>query len=627
MLVIKFFVGAAFGFFLPGFLISKLLKSKLPLVSSFLISLLILFHVIFLMGIAGIVLEYRTILILLAAVSLLPACFLRKNKDFTICAGFGWSGRWWRYGIFLIFPLASAVIILLRCTLQPFISPDSLFRWNFLAELIFKYGNFDFYPPFTASDYLIYFYSDGIPPLVSFCYFWLYASLGKVAPAASGVFVVVQFSLMLLLCYKTAKLFFNSRQAGIYAVLMALTSKMLFFSFMLGQETGLTALSLTAVVYFIVAARHEDDWRAMVLAGMAAALGALSREYGVAFIFCGILVCRWRKHSIKSLMIFTLTAVMFSLPWYLRNWQITGNPFYSNLSWGLFPVNEVHTGIVKVWTRYFGLMHNLIPALKVMAKELLRHMPLHTVFFFIFWSLFVISRKFRQTSGYIPVIGGIIVVLWLYSIGQTVGGMSYSMRVLSPVIVLFSIWGGGILYKLTSYLRLRLKKQRAAALRRCMLCGLCGWCLLTVIQTLTFPFPFNPWVQPVKELLRQGFSPLPTIQARIYKYLEPVPTGSRVLSDSAYYHASLSSRLCRNISLVAVWSPEVNFLFDKEKGFMELCERLRQSGIKYVLYSKNSYNNIYLEKFPFFARYQSSSRKLVEGDDSILFKLPAEQEY
>ena len=156
---------------------------------------------------------------------------------------------------------------------------DTPFRWDFLARQLLAYGKFDFYPPLTPADFRTYFFVDGIPPLVSFTHWWLYASAGRHLPALTSVFVAAQFVCTLAFTYGAASAVF-SRRAGVLAAAILAASPLYFRSVVQGQETGLTALSIAATIYFVVIARQPDDLPAMVSAGLAAALCALSREYG-----------------------------------------------------------------------------------------------------------------------------------------------------------------------------------------------------------------------------------------------------------------------------------------------------------------------------------------------------------
>src|SRR6185312_9668244 len=138
---------------------------------------------------------------------------------------------------------------------------------------------FSFYPPLTPGDFRTYFYVDGIPPMVSFTNWWLYVSAGAYRPALLAIFVAAQFAGSLAFTYGAAAALF-SRRTGILAAAILAACPLFFRSIVLGQETGLTALAIAAMVYFLVTAQRPDDVRAMISAGLAAALCALAREYG-----------------------------------------------------------------------------------------------------------------------------------------------------------------------------------------------------------------------------------------------------------------------------------------------------------------------------------------------------------
>ena len=164
--------------------------------------------------------------------------------------------------------------------------------------------------------------------MVSFTHWWLYASAGRYLPALICVFVAAQFACTLAFTYGAAAALF-SRRAGILAAALLAACPLFFKSVVLGQETGLTALSIAAMLYFIVTARQPDDVPAMVSAGLAAALCALSREYGWIALVAGVIALLWRRPPLKQVFIFAGVAMAVAAPWYARNWALTGNPFYS----------------------------------------------------------------------------------------------------------------------------------------------------------------------------------------------------------------------------------------------------------------------------------------------------------
>ncbi len=66
------------GLFLPGYFIARSLKNALTGASSFVISLVVLFHSVFWLGIAGVPITLWTVLLCLVVAAVLSAWLLRK---------------------------------------------------------------------------------------------------------------------------------------------------------------------------------------------------------------------------------------------------------------------------------------------------------------------------------------------------------------------------------------------------------------------------------------------------------------------------------------------------------------------------------------------------------------------
>jgi len=66
------------GLFLPGYFITKSLKNRMAAASAFLISLLILFHTVFWLGIAGVPITLWTVSPCLALAAVVGACIAKK---------------------------------------------------------------------------------------------------------------------------------------------------------------------------------------------------------------------------------------------------------------------------------------------------------------------------------------------------------------------------------------------------------------------------------------------------------------------------------------------------------------------------------------------------------------------
>jgi Dolichyl-phosphate-mannose-protein mannosyltransferase len=586
------------GLFVPGFFIAKYLRHTLWCASAFTLSLLVLFHSVFWLGVLRTPITLWTVLPCLVAVS----------------AGAAWLGR--RSAIpaeskrmpqfdsqDLILILSSTLVgavLFARSAVSPLIGGDTLFRWDFLAQKLLTLGRFDFYPPLTAADFRTYFFVDGIPPMVSFTNWWLYASAGRYLPSLISVFVTLQFGCTLAFVYGAASAVF-SRRAGVLAAAMLAGAPLYFNSVVLGQETGLTALAIAATIYFVVTARQPDDVRAMVSAGLAAALCALSREYGWIALIAGVIALLWRRQPLKQVAIFAAVATAAAAPWYVRNWILAGNPFYS-LSFLNFAVNPIHTAILQYYNALFGL-HTWTAATWVSLLWFLLH-------FATFQILAGIPGGFTQfrRRGYLIVIALVLSAVWIESAGYTSGGVSGSTRVLSPVIVVLSITGAGILETLT-----RRARWRTAIVIAIVLCQL--WTASHGVL-----YPNDPSTLSLSQWPQNAFQPTPLrtefqISDQLLKYLPP---GSRVLSESAYLHAALTGK---GIEVVPVWSPEVRFIFSLSPEESE--RQLRSLRIGSVAYYPNSLNTQYLvSASPFYTALPKRWHVLAEIPGVLFIVVP-----
>ena len=332
-------------------------------------------------------------------------------------------------------------VLLVHSAISPLMGGDTLFRWDFLAQRLLALGRFDFYPPLTAADFRTYFFVDGIPPMVSFTHWWLYASAGRYLPSLICIFVAAQFACTLAFTYGAASAVF-SRRAGVLAAAILAASPLYFRSVVLGQETGLTALSIAATIYFIVTARQPNDVPAMVSAGLAAALCALSREYGWIAVIAGVIALLWRRQPLKQVFVFGAVATAAAAPWYVRNWILSGNPFYS-LRFGSFAVNPIHDRILHYYSASLGVQQWTVGNWASVLSVLL--------LFATFQVLAGIPGGFTRfrPHGYLIVIALLLVAVWIQSVGFTSGGAEGSMRVLSPALVVLSITAAGLLEPLT----------------------------------------------------------------------------------------------------------------------------------------------------------------------------------
>jgi len=586
------------GLLLPGYFLARCLRQSLWGASAFVLSLPILFHCVFWLGILGVPIKLGTVLPLLIAASGAAAWAQRR---FSPPAQKSPKTPWTRQErtLFLSAGVVGA-ILLVDSVRSPLNGSDATFRWDFLAHRLLAVGNFNFYPPFHAADFQNYFYVDGIPPMVSFARWWLYASAGEYLPWLICLSVAAEFAGTLAFVYGAASALF-SRRAGVLAAAILAASPLFFRAVLLGQETGLTALSIAAMLYFIVTARQPKDVRAMVSAGLAAALCALSREYGWIALVAGLIALVWRRQALKQVFVFAAVAAAVAAPWYVRNWTLFGNPFYS-LRFGGFAVNPVHDAFLQFYKRYLGVQ-TWTAANWVSIFLLILGLAIPQVLAGIPGGF----RHFRR-YGYLIVIALLLVGVWFLSVGYTSGGVEISLRVLSPALAVLSITAAGALEALMCRARWRIPVWIAV-----------GACLFWTAAQGVF-YPASPFSVRPEEWLSKAFPViLPPGEFQLRDQLvKTLPRGYRVLSDSAYLHAAL---IDAGIEVVPVWSPEVRFIFSSTAEESE--QRLGALRIGIVVLAPRTMNGALLASAsPFYASLPRRWRVLGHSGDDLFVLVP-----
>ena len=589
------------GLFLPGFFLAKYFRHSLWWAFAFVFSLLALFQSIFWLGIFHVSIGVWTVTPCLLAATAAAALLQRKFAGPSAPAALPVSPPWnTQERVLLLASGAVGVVLLVHSAIAPLMGPDMQFRWDLLPQQLLSLGRFDYYPPLIPADFRTYFFVDGIPPLVSFTYWWLYAAAGRYLPALISLAVAAQFACTLAFTYGTASILF-SRRAGVLAAAMLSASPLFFRSVVLGQETGLTALSIAATLYCIVSARDRDDARAMVSAGLAASLCALSREYGWIALIAGVIALAWRKQSAKQIAVFCAAALAAAGPWYLRNWMLAGNPFYS-LRFAGFNVNAIHDSILHYYDASFGVQRwtagswvNVLLFLTVVSVfQILAGIPGGV-------------RRFRR-HGYLFVIALLLGLVWIQSIGFTSGGVETSTRVLSPVLAVLSLTAAAMLEPLT-------RRGRAAAALFVFILLCQAW---TAVQGAVYPK--EAYTLPVSQWLASAFPQVPPpAEFQVRDPLAKVfPPGYRVLSDSAYLHASMVGT---GVEVVPVWSPEVRFLFSATPEEAERQLRALHIG-SVVCYPKTTNMAYLVSASPFYAALPNRWKLLTHVGDFLFIMVP-----
>jgi hypothetical protein len=296
---------------------------------------------------------------------------------------------------------------------------------------------------------------------------------------------------------------------------------------------------------------------------------------------------------------FVALSALAAAPWYVRNWIATGNPFYSNPVGTFFPTNAVHVGMLQTYEHVAGLpppgerLGAGVTLLATIAPLQLTVGLAAAVF---------LARRF----GYIAIAAVVIILLWMYSVGPTAGGFFWSVRVLSPVLVITSVLAGVFLSERRISASLWMKGAFAVVFAY-------AFAYQLVIPAVADGTPVSGWFDAAFRAKGKEQKSARAIAAGLR------PLRMKILSDNAYAHAGL---LRHDIQLVPVWSPAVAFLYDPALTPDRVRRKLVEQGIGGLLYrpSVRNMNSLYLGRFPFFARTEDLLRcRYVEGSIFYLF--------
>ncbi len=564
----------ASGLLLPGYLLGRIVRSSAPWLSAFLGSAVLLFYLVLALDACRVSLgptslavglvTLNGLLFLLARKSPVTAALTRDHAARRAEPPLH-RGRRLPVGIEWLWLLAAGIglaSVAVRAVLEPLSGWDNLFRWDFLARQMLRLGTLSFYPPMTGGDFLRYGWCDGIPPLVPILNCWSYLSAGQTAAVVTAPRVVGEAALLFYGVGRLARGLWGGRTAWPARAALA-TSALLLWGVAMGQETGLTALTLVAMFVFLDEYRRSGDRADLCWAGLAAGAGALSREYGLIWPALGLIALAGQGGLRTGWKIFCATAVLIATPWYLRNWYLTGNPLFCHALAGLFPINAVHAEYMRFTARHYGILVNLelIPALLLMlvtCAGLLAGLAA--------WG----ARQGRRSA--VPLAVGIAVVgiLWLWSVGQTSGGWYYSTRVLTPALALAAVLAGAALGRLTGW------PGRIAA----------GIVLLfagdAALRALYLPNEPTSSPQVLFSSQWRQFGQILAARNALpwWDGLAARAGADGIVVDHPANFALLAGRGARVIPLM---SPQVAFLFDDRLPFAEALARCRQAGVRFFI--------------------------------------------
>lgn len=584
--------GLLLGFFLPGYLLARLLRSPWRVVPAFPASLAVLFLVVLGAELAGLPLRFATLAPLLALVSAGLALAVRQREAGAPLAP---QSPRPRDGLVLAIGAAFTLLLAVRAWNSPLAGADTLFRWEFLALQMRRFATFSFYPPLSPADFARYFYVDGIPPMVSFGYYWLYECVASDDRRFTTLLVAAQYAAALAATGRLGSLVAGASGARV-ALLALVSSPLVFWAFLQGQETGLITLSLATAAALLLDARGGPG--RLVLAAVVISVAGLSREYGPAFVLVAALVALQDGLRGREALRFAAAALVLSLPWYLRSAALTGNPVYSN-PLGSLPVNPVHLGLLRTYAA--AARHEIAGdpagAGLVALRALVPSAPAPLLL-----GMLAAAALARRVPLLLAALGTCI-ALWACSVPWTAGGLGPTLRVLAPAALLAS------LLVARAAARVRLPPPLAAGLVT----------LAVGYGALASAFvPFRPG-DDLRQVL--GFRPQQAFEDQaqfVSQVLGHAP--GRVLTDNAYLHAALSGS---GRDVAPVWSPEFAFLFDARRTASDAARELREHGVGFVVLKPGTFNASYLLGFPFFAEQLGRADPLAEADGWRVYEVAA----
>jgi hypothetical protein len=550
-------------FLLPGCMLGWVFRTPFAVITSFLGSAALLFNLILLLDALRLPVELFTVSCAFAAATCAIALWAAR-RPLPVVAVFRRPGMPAGSAWIWMAPPALAVASLAASVLfEPLAGFDNVFRWDYLARLILTHHSLGAYPPIRMEDFELYSWCDGIPPLAPFLNFLIYAVAGSTSPQLISIRAVSEFLLLALLVYRFAGDFWG-RAAG-WASLAVLGSSALFiWGLAIEQETGLTAISLVAMVYLISASGNEggEAGAAALWAGVAAGVGALSREYGLYFVILGAFLLRARGKG-RLLGRFLVPAALVAAPWYLRNWIRTGNPVYPALG-AIFPTNKVHVEIMRDISGFWGFGSSPVP-LSTVPWALLA--TAGTV------GILALAGICRAGTRCLAIVSAmlLVVLLWIWSMPETAGGWNYSMRVLLPVIALGAVLGGWIGTTrgwIRNAMALLLALASVDAARR-------AWLLPDLAVSTPWTLSFSEW-----RLLHAENSP--HSGGNLWEILAKVAGDRFIVVDSPGAHVGVTEA---GGHATPFESPRFAPALDPSLSVEEAVRRLRMARVRFVMFS------------------------------------------
>ena len=551
------------GLLLPGSMVLRALRLPWSLAAAFVTSSAALYAVVLLFACTGGPISLLSLATALGLIALGGHLAAGRRSTTEISSSFACFSR---MGYWLPLYLAFWAVVGYRLIAQPLSGPDVYFRWSYLGEQMLRFGSLDFYPPRSGADFLRYFWAESIPPGIASLYAWTYACAGSKHALWTSPVVALQLLSLHEIIWRL-----GSRWGGEIvarrAVLLAAACPLLTWSVLIGQETGLTAVAVSGLVWCLYHLPEKDGRRWAALAGIFALAAASTREYGPVFAVAAVVAARIMHLPNRTSWTLAVVALPLAFVWPLRVWVLTGNPLYSLSLGGLFAVNPVFID----WNDCFRAPHAAIGWGELGRYLLLWALPACAGLV----AIVVLLRQHLRESRLVAAFVALVFALWFISVAYTAGGLFYSLRVLSPAFALLVV---GASYAWQSFC-----PHPAAARAAALALGLVF--LEALPKTLVLPensyrIPARDWLQAAAQFpdsVRAGE------QALLAK-LKLLPGRALIVTDNAGLPRVLAAI---DTQVLPLWSPEIAWLFDDQLKPKYIALRWKRSGLRYIVLGKS----------------------------------------
>ncbi|MCU0791328.1 MAG: hypothetical protein MUE42_00405 [Opitutaceae bacterium] len=468
---------------------------------------------------------------------------------------------WW------VLPCAAAFAsVVLRGVLDPLAGWDNLWRWDHLARLMAETGRLDFYPPRSDADFALYPWCDGIPPLTSVSNLWIYLAAGSTSGPLISIRLAAELALSGVLVWRIARDLHGPLGARL-AVLALAGSSLFLASVSIAQETGLSGLALLLLAHALLAHRRDPTLANALWCAVAASFAALCRDYNLLFPVIALGLLATARPPRAHLVAAAAAMIALVVPWYARNWLLTGNPLFAHDVLGLFPVPAYHDYLMGEIRRFW--QPSVVPDFAGVLAGTLGVGAGALVL------LAATASAFRGRAVLLALVAG-QVALWALSVSSTAGGVVYSLRVLGPALPLLAI--------LTGAWALRPDRWRALITAVLVLCAADSvrrhWIFFTHPLSAPLPYSWSLWTP--TDAVHQRFSRL-----ELWRALAASSAGELIAVDNPSYPA-LGRSL--NLPLVPLFSPALQPLAEPSPAtnLGTIVRALRAAGVRFVVLGEDT---------------------------------------